>query len=111
MSNPGSRLDLLIYIYETITTAVISARLSIQVTINVQLRVSLPLESRQRTLSQRGAPDHFQHSTRKSVTSVAYANGRGFQGAHHQEQGLLKRRLNFEELFHTSTLELKEDTA
>ena len=27
------------------------------------------------------------------------------------EQGLVKRRLNFEELFHPSTLELKEDTA
>ena len=27
------------------------------------------------------------------------------------EQGLVKRRLKFEELFHPSTLELKEDTA
>jgi 4,5-dihydroxyphthalate decarboxylase len=28
-----------------------------------------------------------------------------------QEQGLVKRRLEFEELFHPSTLKLKEDTA
>jgi hypothetical protein len=27
------------------------------------------------------------------------------------EQGLVKRRLKFEELFHPSTLKLKEDTA